>query len=90
MLAGKLDSDIKHMAGQKIAQNTAKASSMTEEAVAYAAQSSEKVNQLGNAAKEISKVTEVITEISDRPICWLLMQLLRLQERGKRVKDLQW
>ena len=53
-------------AGQKIAQNTAKASVMTEDAVSYAAQSSEKVNQLGNAAKEISKVTEVITEISEQ------------------------
>ncbi|PHR25189.1 MAG: hypothetical protein COA36_14380 [Desulfotalea sp.] len=53
-------------AGQGIAQNTAKASSMTEEAVSYAAQSSEKVNRLGEAAREISKVTEVITEISEQ------------------------
>ncbi|MCP4337440.1 MAG: hypothetical protein GY799_00800 [Desulfobulbaceae bacterium] len=51
---------------QEIAQNTTKASSMTEDAVSYAKGSSEKVNQLGIAAKEISKVTEVITEISEQ------------------------
>ena len=51
---------------QEIAQNTTKASSMTEDAVNYAKGSSEKVNQLGFAAKEISKVTEVITEISEQ------------------------
>ncbi len=51
---------------QEIAQNTAKASSMTRDAVNYAKDSSEKVNQLGLAAKEISKVTEVITEISEQ------------------------
>ncbi len=50
----------------EIAQNTTKASSMTEDAVNYAKGSSEKVNQLGIAAKEISKVTEVITEISEQ------------------------
>jgi len=48
---------------QEIAQNTAQASSMTEDAVNYARGSTEKVNQLGRAANEISKVTEVITEI---------------------------
>jgi len=51
---------------QEIAQNTAQASSMTRDAVNYAKDSSEKVNQLGLAAKEISKVTEVITEISEQ------------------------
>lgn len=51
---------------QEIAQNTTMASSMTEDAVNYARGSSEKVNQLGQAAKEISKVTEVITEMSEQ------------------------
>ena len=51
---------------QEIAQNTSKASSMTKDAVNYAKGSSEKVNQLGLAAKEISKVTMVITEISEQ------------------------
>ncbi len=51
---------------QEIANNTAKASTMTKEAVNSAKGSSEKVNQLGLAAREISKVTEVITEISEQ------------------------
>ncbi len=51
---------------QEIAQNTSKASAMTRDAVNYAKGSSEKVNQLGLAAKEISKVTQVITEISEQ------------------------
>lgn len=51
---------------QEIAGNTAKASKMTRDAVNYAKGSSEKVNLLGLAAKEISKVTEVITEISEQ------------------------
>jgi len=50
----------------EIAQNTSKASSMTRDAVNYAKGSSEKVNLLGLAAKEISKVTQVITEISEQ------------------------
>lgn len=49
---------------QEIATNTAEASNMTNEAVVYSQSSTQKVNLLGKAALEISKVTEVITEIS--------------------------
>ena len=73
-------------AGQKIAQNTAKARSMTEEAVSYAAQSSEKVNQLGNAAKEISKVTEVITEISEQTNLLALNATIEAARAGEAGK----
>ncbi len=51
---------------QEIAESTAKASSMTEDAVVRAQGSTEKVNHLGVAASEINKVTEVITEISEQ------------------------
>ncbi len=51
---------------QEIANNTAKANSMTKGAVNTAKGSSDKVNQLGLAAREINKVTEVITEISEQ------------------------
>jgi len=74
------------LAGQKIAQNTAKASSMTEEAVAFAAQSSEKVNQLGNAAKEISKVTEVITAISEQTNLLALNATIEAARAGEAGK----
>ncbi|TKB08553.1 bacteriohemerythrin [Desulforhopalus sp. IMCC35007] len=74
------------MAGQKIAQNTAKASSMTEEAVSYAAMSSEKVNQLGNAAREISKVTEVITEISEQTNLLALNATIEAARAGEAGK----
>jgi methyl-accepting chemotaxis protein len=74
------------MAGQKIAQNTAKASSMTEEAVSYAAKSSEKVNQLGDAAREISKVTEVITEISEQTNLLALNATIEAARAGEAGK----
>ena len=73
-------------AGQKIAQNTVKASAMTNEAVSYAAQSSEKVNQLGNAAKEISKVTEVITEISEQTNLLALNATIEAARAGEAGK----
>lgn len=79
---------IKEMAsaGQKIAQNTAKASSMTKEAVSCAAQSSEKVNHLGDAAREISKVTEVITEISEQTNLLALNATIEAARAGEAGK----
>jgi methyl-accepting chemotaxis protein len=50
----------------EIASNTAKAKTVTEQAVARANTTSERVNQLGSAAVAINKVTEVITEISEQ------------------------
>jgi methyl-accepting chemotaxis protein len=51
---------------REIAQNSEKARTITESAVAQAAGTSSKVDELGKAANEISKVTEVITEISEQ------------------------
>lgn len=48
------------------ARQTKKAQDITNRAVSLAISSSEKVNALGVAATEITKVTEVITEISDQ------------------------
>ena len=73
-------------AGQSIAQNTAKASEMTEEAVSFAAQSSEKVNRLGDAASEISKVTEVITEISEQTNLLALNATIEAARAGEAGK----
>ncbi len=50
----------------EIARNSEGARSITSEAVTRAASASEKVNSLGDAAQSISKVTEVITEISEQ------------------------
>ncbi len=49
-----------------IGSNSAKASAVTSRAVAEARKASDKVDSLGNAAAEISKVTQVITDISDQ------------------------
>ncbi len=71
---------------QEIAQNTSKASTMTRNAVDYAKGSSEKVNQLGQAAKEISKVTEVITEISEQTNLLALNATIEAARAGEAGK----
>ena len=50
----------------EIAGNSEKARRITEEANRQAARISEQMNQLGQAAQEIGKVTETITEISSQ------------------------
>ncbi len=50
----------------EIAGNTEKARNITEDAVKKTASASHRVDELGLAAREISKVTEVITEISEQ------------------------
>lgn len=50
----------------EIASNTAKAKAITEKAVSSTDRASSRVDKLGSAAREISKVTEVITEISEQ------------------------
>ena len=50
----------------EIAKNSEKANDITGRAVSKAQGTSQKVNNLGNAAQAISKVTEVITEISEQ------------------------
>lgn len=71
---------------QEIAGNTAKASSMTGEAVTFAKSSSEKVNNLGKAAHEISKVTEVITEISEQTNLLALNATIEAARAGEAGK----
>jgi methyl-accepting chemotaxis protein len=50
----------------EIAQNSEKASNITGEAVVQTQSASNKVHELGNAANEIGKVVETITEISEQ------------------------
>lgn len=51
---------------KEIARNSATAQKITHEAVVKARQTSQKMNALGQAAKAISTVTQVITEIADQ------------------------
>lgn len=51
---------------QEIARNSEKGRAITNKAVTRAESASVKVNELGGAAMEINKVTEVITEISEQ------------------------
>lgn len=50
----------------EIAQDSEQARSVTEQAVSQTQSASRKIESLGTAAKEINKVTEVITEISEQ------------------------
>jgi len=50
----------------EIAQSTAKARQITDQAVAQAANASQTVTRLGEAAQQIGKVVETITEISEQ------------------------
>jgi methyl-accepting chemotaxis protein len=50
----------------EIAENTGKASNITGEAVSQTGRASTQVAELGNAAREIGKVVETITEISEQ------------------------
>jgi len=50
----------------EIAGNTSKARQVTEEAVAKTGSASQRMDELGVAAQQISKVTETITEISEQ------------------------
>lgn len=71
---------------QKIAGNTTEASDMTTEAVGYAKSSTAKVTQLGKAALEISKVTEVITEISEQTNLLALNATIEAARAGEAGK----
>ena len=69
-----------------IAGNTDKASRITGEAVRYAESSSEKVNTLGEAAREISKFTEVINEISEQTNLLALNATIEAARAGEAGK----
>ena len=71
---------------QEIAASTDNANRITTEAVGYARSSSEKVNTLGLAAREISKVTEVITEISEETNLLALNATIEAARAGEAGK----
>ncbi len=70
----------------EIAQNSEKARNSTEKAVIQSDQTSDKVNKLGNAAKAISKVTEVITEISEQTNLLALNATIEAARAGEAGK----
>ncbi len=70
----------------EIAGNTAKARTITEEAVSSTDRASSRVDQLGSAAKEISKVTEVITEISEQTNLLALNATIEAARAGEAGK----
>ncbi|MFP7754607.1 methyl-accepting chemotaxis protein [Thermodesulfobacteriota bacterium B35] len=71
---------------REISASTDKANRITGEAVEIARSSSEKVNTLGQAALEISKVTEVITEISEQTNLLALNATIEAARAGEAGK----
>ncbi len=82
----------------EIAQNTAKAKSISEDAVDQSQKASTKITELGKAADKIGRVTETITEISEQTNLLALnatIEAARAGEAGKgfavvanEIKDL--
>ena len=70
----------------EIAENTAKASTITSSAVTDVQTASEKVGELGRAANEIGKVTESITEISDQTNLLALNATIEAARAGEAGK----
>jgi methyl-accepting chemotaxis protein len=70
----------------EIAQNSEKARSITNEAVSRAQDASVKVDELGNAAQEIGKVTEAITEISEQTNLLALNATIEAARAGEAGK----
>jgi methyl-accepting chemotaxis protein len=71
---------------KEIAQNSEKAHVITETAVEKAASTSIKVDELGKAAQAISKVTEVITEISEQTNLLALNATIEAARAGEAGK----
>jgi methyl-accepting chemotaxis protein len=70
----------------EIAQNSEKAREITGTAVSKAQETSKKVNALGAAAQAISKVTEVITEISEQTNLLALNATIEAARAGEAGK----
>lgn len=70
----------------EIAQNSERARSITDEAVSQSKSASDKVDELGIAANEISKVTEVITEISEQTNLLALNATIEAARAGEAGK----
>jgi methyl-accepting chemotaxis protein len=71
---------------QEIALNSEKARTITTSAVTRADSASQKVGELGRAADEISKVTEVITEISEQTNLLALNATIEAARAGEAGK----
>jgi len=70
----------------EIAANSERAQTITKEAVAKGQKTSDQVNDLGRAAVEISKVTEVITEISEQTNLLALNATIEAARAGEAGK----
>ena len=70
----------------EIAQNSEKANNITNEAVARAQNVSGKMDELGNAAQEVGKVTETITEISEQTNLLALNATIEAARAGEAGK----
>ncbi|MBI9091648.1 MAG: methyl-accepting chemotaxis protein [Desulfobacterium sp.] len=70
----------------EILQNSEKATSVTEEAVGQAGKALEKIKELGVAATEITKVTEVITDISEQTNLLALNATIEAARAGEAGK----
>jgi methyl-accepting chemotaxis protein len=70
----------------EIASNSSKAKEITSAAVHQSAKTSERVNELGRAADEINKVTEVITEISEQTNLLALNATIEAARAGEAGK----
>lgn len=70
----------------EIAQNSEKARKITGTAVTKAQETSKKVDELGDAAQAISKVTEVITEISEQTNLLALNATIEAARAGEAGK----
>ncbi|RLB93562.1 MAG: hypothetical protein DRH26_03580 [Deltaproteobacteria bacterium] len=70
----------------EISSNTAKASSITSQAVSEARSASEKINKLGVSAKDISKVTDTIKDISDQTNLLALNATIEAARAGEAGK----
>ncbi len=70
----------------EIAQNTEKARTISGDAVSQTTSVSERVGSLGNAAQEISKVTETITEISEQTNLLALNATIEAARAGEAGK----
>ena len=71
----------------EIAENAEKARTITGDAVSQAKLASDKVDELGKAAKEIGKVTRTITEISDQTNLLALNATIEAARAGEAGKS---
>ena len=70
----------------EISQNTEKTRSISEEAVVKSKSASQKINDLGRAAREVGQVTETITEISEQTNLLALNATIEAARAGEAGK----